>query len=215
MEQPSRGRARRRDRISRRSWLLAGLVTPLFSVRAAESLEVKYDGDNLHLSAPTLHFLIGKPLERLKDGASVAYVAQVTLFGDDRVTPIKRRQGRFVVSFALWEEKFSVTQLGTAAVPPRTVEGLSAAAAEAWCLDSMAVSTLGLEPNTYFWLRFELGTADQKEMANMTEQPVVSFRKIVEFFSQKPKAGEPRWEPIERRLRLSGLPRMAGRGRNG
>jgi hypothetical protein len=187
----------------------------LFSVRAAESLEVKYDGDNLHLSLPTLHFLIGKPLERLKDGASVAYVAQVSLFRDDHVTLIRRRYGRFVVSFALWEEKFSVTQLGSAAAPTRSVDGLSAAAAEAWCLDSLAVNTLGLEPNTYFWLRFELGTADQKEMANMTEQPLLSLQKIVEFFSQKPKAGEPRWEPIERRLRLSDLPRMAGRGRNG
>jgi len=211
MKQPSRG-----TRISRRSWLLAGLATPLLSLRGAESLEIKYDGDNLHLSAPSLHFLIGKPLERLKDGASVAYVAQVTLFHDDHVTVLRRRQGRFVVSFALWEEKFSVTQLGTTgAVPPRSVDGLSAAAAEAWCLDSMAVNTLGLEPNTPFWLRFELGTADQKEMANITEQPVVSFRRIVEFFSQKPKAGEPRWEPIERHLRLSDLPRMAGRGRNG
>jgi hypothetical protein len=201
--------------MSRRSWLLAGLVTPLFSARGAESLDVKYDGDNLHLSAPTLHFLSGKPLERLKDGASVAYVAQVTLFRDDKLTPIRRRQGRFVVSFALWEEKFSVTQLGTTAVPPRSADGLSAAAAEAWCLDSLAINTDGIEPNAFFWLRFELRTADQKDLANMTEQPVVSFRKIVEFFSQKPNAGEPRWEPIERHLRLSDLPRMAGRGRNG
>src|SRR5437763_7844047 len=109
MDQPSQG-----HRISRRNWLLAGLATPLFSWRAAaESLEIKYDGDNLHLSAPTFHFLTGKPLERLKDGASVAYVAQVTLLRDDHVTPIKRRQGRFVVSLDLWEEKFSVRQLGT------------------------------------------------------------------------------------------------------
>src|ERR1700736_3666517 len=109
MERPSRGNG-----ISRRSWLLAGLATPLFSLRASEPLEVKYDGDNLHLFAPTLHFLIDKPLQRLKDGASVAYLAQVTLFQDDHATAIRRRQGRFVVSFALWDEKFSVTQLGTA-----------------------------------------------------------------------------------------------------
>ena len=133
MDQPSRV-----YRISRRSWLLAGLASPVFSVRAAESLEVKYDGDTLHLSAPTLHFLIGKPLERLKDGASVAYVAQVTLFRDDHVTELKRRQGRFVVSYALWQEKFSVTMLSTAATPARSVDGLSAAAAEAWCLDCLA-----------------------------------------------------------------------------
>jgi hypothetical protein len=211
MEQPSRG-----NKISRRSWLLAGLATPLFTLRGAESFEVKYDGDNLHfVLAPTLHFLSGKPLERLKDGASVAYVAQVTIFHDDHVTLLKRRQGRFVVSFALWEEKFSVTQLGTVATPARSADGLSAAAAEAWCLDSMAVNTVGIGPNTPFWLRFELRTADQKEMANMTEQPVVSLSRIVEFFSQKPKAGELKWEPIERKLRLSDLPRMAARGRNG
>src|ERR1700674_3045664 len=122
MDQPLRG-----NRISRRSWLLAGLATPLFSVRAAESLEVKYDGDNLHVSAPGLHFLIGKPLERLKDGASVAYIAQLTLLSDDHVTEFKRRQGRFVVSYALWEEKFSVSQLGTLPGPApgsaRSVDG--------------------------------------------------------------------------------------------
>src|SRR5271165_1756749 len=101
MEQPSPGKARRRDRMSRRNWLLAGLATPLFSVRAAEPLEVKYDGDNLHISVPTWHFLSGKSLERLHDGASVAYVAQVTLFRDDHVTPIGRRYGRFVVSLDL------------------------------------------------------------------------------------------------------------------
>src|SRR5205085_1998077 len=96
MDQPLRG-----SRMSRRSWLVAGLAAPLFSVRAAEPLEIKYDGDNLHVAAPSLHFLIGKPLERLKDGASVGYLAQLTLFGDDHITQIKRRQARFVVSYAL------------------------------------------------------------------------------------------------------------------
>lgn len=194
---------------------MASLATPLFSLRGAQNLEVKWDGDNLHLSVPSLRFLIGKPLERLKDGASVAYLAQVTLFHDDHVTIMRRRQGRFVVSFDLWGEKFSVTQPGGAAAPSRSIEGLSAPAAEAWCLDTLAVSADGIEPTAYFWLRFELRTADQKEMASLTDQPVVSLSKIVEFFSQKPKAGEPQWEPIERKLRLSDLPRMAGRGRNG
>ena len=197
--------------MSRRSWLLAGLATPLFSVRAAESLEVKYDGDNLHVSAPSLHFLIGKPLERLKDGASVAYIVQLTLFSDDHVTVVKRRPGRFVVSFALWEEKFSVTQLGTV---PRSVEGLSAAAAEVWCLDSLVIDTGGLARDRQFWLRFELATADQRDLANMPEERGLSLSTLVDFFSRKPKEGEPHWPALERHLRLSDLPRMSGRGRN-
>ena len=57
----------RDKRISRRSWLLAGLAIPLFRARAAESLVVAFDGDNLRPSAPGLHFLTGKALDRLKD----------------------------------------------------------------------------------------------------------------------------------------------------
>jgi len=202
--------------MSRRNWLLAGLATPLFSVRAAESLEVKYDGDNLHVSAPGLRFLIGKPLERLKDGASVAYIAQLTLFHDDHVTEFKRRQGRFVVSYALWEEKFSVRQLGSApGSVPRSVDGLSAAAAEAWCMESLAITTLGMAPDRMYWLRFELATADQKDLSGMADEPGISFRKIVDYLGRKPKEDEPHWAPLERRLRLSDLPRMTGRGRSG
>lgn len=198
---------------------MAGLATPLFSVRAAEPLEVKYDGDNLRVSAPSLHFLIGKPLERLKDGASVAYVAQLTLFSDDHVTVVRRRPGRFVVSFALWEEKFSVTQLVTApgagpGSPPRSVEGLSAAAAEVWCLDSLVIDTGGLARDRQFWLRFELATADQRDLASMPDERGLSLSALVDFFSRKPKEGEPHWPALERRLRLSDLPRMTGRGRN-
>jgi hypothetical protein len=198
--------------MSRRSWLLAGVTTPLFSVWAAEPLEIKYDGDTLRVSAPSLHFLIGKPLARLKDGASVGYFAQLTLLGDDRVTVVQRRPGRFVVSFDLWEERFSVTQLGTA---PRSVEGLSAAAAEAWCLASLVIDTVGLAPDRFFWLRFEIALAEQKELARMTDQRGLSVQALVEILSRKPQENEPHWAPMERRLRLSDLPRMTGRGRNG
>src|SRR5690242_9755298 len=101
-----------RDRgISRRSWLLAGLTAPLFTVRAADSLNVRYDGDTIRVAPNNVHFLAGKPLERLKDGSSVAYVAQLDLLNESRIS-VAQKRARFVVSYALWEEKFSVTQLG-------------------------------------------------------------------------------------------------------
>ena len=116
------------------------------------------------------------------------------------------------MSFALWEETFSVRQLGAV---PRSVDGLSASAAEAWCLESLAIDTVGLAPDRFFWLRFELALADQRELARMTDQRGLSVQALVEFLSRKPKENEPHWAPIERRLRLSDLPRMTGRGRNG
>src|SRR5689334_2066738 len=97
----------RDERISRRTWLLAGLAIPLSRLRAAESLNVSFDGDNVRVAAPGLHFLTGKPLERLKDASTVTFLSQLTLFSDARGTIIKRVPERLVVSYDLWEEKFS------------------------------------------------------------------------------------------------------------
>src|SRR5215813_13745011 len=126
--------------ISRRSWLLAGLTLPLFKARATEQLSLRYDGDVIHVTAPSVHFLSDKPLERLRDGAAVAFVAQLDLLNESRVL-VRQQKARFVVSLALWEDKFSVTQLGRT---PRSVDGLTASAAELWCFEGLTMSTLGV-----------------------------------------------------------------------
>src|ERR1051326_9168696 len=98
--------------ISRRRWLLAGVAIPLSRLWASELLSVTWDGDDLHVSAPQLHFLAGKPLDRLKDGAAVVFLSQLTLTTDKFSTSLRRTPERFVFSYDLWEEKFSVTKLG-------------------------------------------------------------------------------------------------------
>jgi hypothetical protein len=201
----------REMKISRRNWLLAGMAAPFLRAWGGETLTVQYDGDNLHVAVPALHFLNGKPLERLKDGDVVAYVAQLELLSDDRSALLKVQKGRFVVSFALWEEKYSVTQLGSS---PRTVEGLSATEAEIWCLNQMAIPTLNLVPNHYYWLRFNLRTGSPRDFA-AEDQVGISFRGLIELLSRK-NSPEIHWGPFEARVRLTDLPRMAGRGsRNG
>jgi hypothetical protein len=205
----------RETRISRRSWLLAGLTFPLFSARAADSLKVLYDGDNLHVAAPTLHFLTGKPLERLKYGDVVAYVLQLELLNEARTVVLRPQKGRFVVSYALWEEKFSVTQLATVpGVGPRTVEGLSAADAETWCFKNLTMSTVGLEPTQYYWLRLELRTGTARDFAD-DNKIGISIKDLIDLLGRK-NTEVTHWGPLETRVRLADLPRMAGRGsRNG
>jgi hypothetical protein len=61
---------------------MAGLGIPLFRALAMPILNVSSDGDSLHVTAPEFHFLTGKPLDRLKDGNTVVYVSQLTLFRD-------------------------------------------------------------------------------------------------------------------------------------
>ena len=200
--------------ISRRCWLLAGLAVPLFPARGAPPIDVTFDGDNLHVSAPSLHFLTGKPLERLKDAATVVFLSQLTLFSENHDVALRRVPERFVVSYDLWEEKFSVTQLGS--IPRSTPHVLSAEAAEAWCLEGLAIGALGLPPDRPFWLRFELRTADQKDLAGGAGEPGLNLRSLIELFSRRPGPNDPNWTRDVGPLRLEDLRHAAGRGaRNG
>jgi hypothetical protein len=203
----------RDDRISRRSWLLAGMAIPLFRLRAAESLAVSFDGDNLRVAAPDLHFLVGKPLERLKDASTVTFLSQLTLFSDAHGTVFKRAAERLVVSYDLWEEKFSVTIPGGS---KRHIPNVSAREAESWCLENLAISALGVERSRPFWLRFELRTADRHELASVVGDSGVSLSGLIDLFSRKPGAGEPSWVRTHGPFRLQDLPRTpSGRGRIG
>ena len=57
---------------TRRRWLYLNLAVPLMPNIAGERLDVRRESDVLRVSAPRLQFLSGKPLERLRDGVSVA-----------------------------------------------------------------------------------------------------------------------------------------------
>jgi hypothetical protein len=203
----------REDRMSRRSWLLAGVAIPLFRLRAAELLAISFDGDNLRVAAPDLHFLTGKALERLKDAATVTFLSQITLFSDAHGTVFKRAAERLVVSYDLWEEKFSVTIPGGS---KRHLPNASATEAESWCLENLAISAMGMERNRPFWLKFELRTADRRELASVVGDSGVSLSGLIDLFSRKPGAGEPSWTRMQGPFRLQDLPRTpSGRGRVG
>ncbi len=195
-------------KISRRRWLLAGMALPLSSLAGAERLNVTWDGDDLHVAAPQLHFLAGKPLDRLKDGAAVVFLTQLTLTTDNFATSLRRTPERFVFSYDLWEERFSVTKLGPG---QRTAAHLSAAAAEAWCLDNVAVSASSLPPDRPFWLRFELRAADPKDEAAVIGEPGINLTRLIEMFSRRPRDQQPQWTADAGPLRLGDLKRIVGR----
>jgi hypothetical protein len=201
-----------RDRISRRSWLLAGLAIPVFRAWAEPVLRVTSDGDNLHVAAPQLHFLTGRPLARLKTGNIVVFLSQLTLFRDDRVTVIRRKPERFTVSYDLWEEKFQVGM----AVDRRSASRLSLEDTETWCLENLAISALGLETQRPFWLRFELRAASEKEISEVAGDSGISIRSLIEMFSRRAGPDEGHWTLNAGPLRLGDLPRISGRRiRNG
>jgi hypothetical protein len=202
----------RDNRISRRSWLAAGLATALFRAGAEESLGIAFDGDNLRPLAPGLHFLTGKALGRLKDARTVVFLSQLTLLGEDRVTVFRRTPQRFYVSYAIWDEKFKVTIPGAT---PESKLWPTAEQAENWCVENLAISALGMAPDRPYWLRFELRTADPKDLSRVWSDSGISVSGLIEIFSRRPDSGEPHWM-MEKRLRLMDLRRTPARGnRNG
>lgn len=185
MAQPAR-----HSGITRRSWLLAGLGIPLLRARAEEPLVVSFDGDNIHVAAPGLHFLTGKPLERLKAADTVVFDSQITLFTDDGGKIFHRPvTERLIFSYALWEEKFSVTVRG---VPPRSQSRLTAEQAEAFALGELAFTALGLAPDRPFWLRFELRARSTKELSSLVGDSGISLTDLaIDWLSRKPGAENP------------------------
>jgi hypothetical protein len=178
---------------------------------AAETLRVTWDGDDLYVAPPQLHFLTGKPLARLEDGASVVFLTQLSLTTDNFASILRRAPERFVFSYDLWEEKFSVTKPGSA---QRTAAGLTTAAAEAWCLDNLAISASGLTQDRSFWVHFELRAAEPRDEAAVLGEPGINLTRLIEIFSRRPRDEQPHWSADAGPLRLAGLKRSGGRARN-
>lgn len=200
------------DKVTRRWWLMASFGAPLTLGLAAQSLEVRLDGDDLRIAAPQFHFLTGKSLEKLKDGASVAFLAQLSLSPEVNAPAIKRAVDRFIVSYDVWEEKFSVTQTG---MERGKVTHLSSTAAEAWCLDRLAVGIEGIAPDKPFWIRLELRAEDPRDQAGVVGDAGINLTRLIEIFSNPARAQQSRWEAVAGPVRLMDLKRERRGSRSG
>ena len=100
-----------------------------------------------------------------------------------------------MVSYDLWEEKFSVTKLVT---PRRTARHLTNNAAEAWCLQEMSQDVSGIGAKEPLWARLEIRAEDGKEgglpfgRGNITDSGI-SLTSLIEIFSHPAATTQPHW----------------------
>ena len=170
----------------RRLALLAILFLSGFLLAVwGEDLFVNWQGEHLHITAPQLHFLTGKPLERLHNGSTVVFDFSLSLSTNSNLKLRDRALERYAISYDLWEEKFSVKQLRTAKKPPSLLTG---AATEAWCIDNIAVGTGGVPPTEPVWMRLEVRGGDGKEVPIFGPRNIgesgISLTSLVEIFSR-------------------------------
>lgn len=182
-------------------WLAPACGGCLGAAPAAEGLRAWLASGRIHVAAPQLRFVTGNPLERLRTGAPVPYALQLSLSTDRWATTLLRDIERFVFSYDLWEEKFSVTKLGR---PRKTVSHLDARAAEGFCVDEMTLEPAGIAERQPFWLRLEA------RAENPGEQPFdsdsgMTLTRLVELFSRRARRDQARWEADAGPLQLAEL----------
>ena len=164
-------------------------------------LHVERDGEQLRLRAPQLNFLTGPPLARLHDGRSVTYVFSASIQnhrGGPRVHGLTRE---VIFSYDLWEERFSVVQRDD---PKVAASHLTTAAAEAWCVDLLALPVRAAPADKAFVVRLECSLREENAPA-ADAPPAATFTGLIDFFSRKEPSAPPRWEASSLPLRLADL----------
>jgi hypothetical protein len=185
--------------------LLGALGAPLEWAMYAPTLAASLEGDNLHVSAPYLRFLTGKTLEQLHNGAPAAFDGQLSLSLDGFASFLNRAVERFVVSFDIWEEKFSVT---TTTKERRSASHLSETGAESWCFSALTLPLSALPREGPFWLRLELRLEDSKDQAGLLEGSGISLARLIEIFSRRARPQQPPWQAEVGPLRLADLKKL-------
>jgi hypothetical protein len=154
----------------------------------------------IHVTAPTLHFLTGKSLSRLHDGAAVPFDFQLIIASGSKNNVVARSLERFTVSYDVWEEKFSVVRVRDFR---RSGMRLSASSAESWCLDNIVIPAAAVPPGQQLWARLEIRSAETKEPLAATSG--INLATLIEIFSRPSRPQQDRWSIDSAAFQLADL----------
>lgn len=176
---------------------LSGLAFSMW----VEELSLSARGNRVEFSAPKLHFLTGKPLQRMHNSDQVMYAFRATLMSGSRTHVLQDTAARFAVSYDLFEDNFSVIKLEDR----KTASRLTDAGVEAWCLQQMSMDVTGVGGSEPLWAKLDIRALDGKESdplfskANITDSGVnlTSITgKLIDWFSRPATATQLHW-PLE------------------
>ena len=169
---------------------------------SSEDLFVRRVADQVHVIAPRLHFLTGKSLQRLHDGATVPFDFQLSIAAGLKNNFVERAVERFTVSYDVWEEKFRVVRLRDFR---KSAVGLSANAAEAWCVENIFVRAANLPADRELWAHLDIRAAEPKEPASSADDPAISIPALIQLLSRPPRPQQDHWALESASFRLSDL----------
>lgn len=162
----------------------------------AQTLLPRLDKDSLGVRLPAFNLLTGKPLQRLKNGQSVAYDFHLQWLDSSNSSKILARSAeRFVVSYDLWEENFSIVQLNS--INPKSftarIARLKIDDVNTWCLSRLQVPLLSIDKNRPTRLQLEIRSTAPKLPSPLRPEGSLDLAALVEIFSRPPVEGEIRF----------------------
>lgn len=155
---------------------------------SSEGLLVRRIGGDLHVSAPSLHFLTGKSLARLRDGVAVPFDFQLVIASGSKNNVVARSLERFTVSYDVWEQKFSVVRMSDR---HRSSLRMPASGAESWCLDHIVIPASAVPAGRELWARLEIRSAEAKEPEAAAAG--INLSTLIEIFSRPSRPQQDRW----------------------
>ena len=161
----------------------------------------------LKIRASGFSFLQGNPLARLKDGRSVRVeLAAIVLPGPGK-SPAATARRSFALSYDLWEERFAVTTVDTRS---QSASHLSMAAAEAWCVEQLAIPSARSArwaATCRFWIRLESRVLDGDNPSG-SDDSGYTLQALIDMLSRRRKTESPSpvFEAGPFRLRSRGSP---------
>ena len=184
---------------NQRALVLIALAAMIVSHLHAQALQPRIDGALLRVAAPQLRFLSGRTLERLHEGAAVPFQFQLSAGLGGHT--LQQANTRFVLSYDLWEERYSIRQTDAG---KRAASHLTRDAAEAWCLENLALPVSALAGEKTFVLKLEIRAEEAKEDP-ADAKPSFSMAGLIDVFSRKPKEEPLRWSAVSGPVRLQDL----------
>lgn len=158
-----------------------------------DELRPRLAGDSLRVSPANLRLLAGRPLESLKNGSTVTFDFGLAALNEARIVQARTAE-RFVFSYDLWEERFSVVQLTAkdSRQPRASAANLLPDAAEQWCMERLAVPAAALDRAQPLRLRLEI-RADEPRRSGRNEDPPVSLAALIDLFSRPARREQRFW----------------------
>lgn len=177
--------------LTRRMFLLGSAGVTGFSLQSRGMPEVRNRDEQISIIDPEFHFLSGRALERLHDGHSLGLEFQLAIALQPRAIALKRALERFIVSYDLWEERFSVAR---ARQGSRPVSNLAAAAAEIWCMGHVFLSASEVSRELPLWVRLDVRAEDISGLpAGGDGDPGFDLAALIDLFSRPGRDRQMRW----------------------